>query len=69
MSLPFDKIKVLHVASEMHPILKGRIGRRVGSLPKAQRELASTAECLADVSSIETLKESLKGCPTSYIYP
>ena len=47
MSLSFSKIKVLHVASEMHPIVKkGGLGDVIGSLPKAQRELGVDSRVL-----------------------
>ena len=47
MSSPFKKIKVLHIASEMHPLAKkGGLGDVVGSLPKAQRELGIDSRVL-----------------------
>ncbi|MFY9382470.1 MAG: glycogen synthase GlgA [Acetomicrobium sp.] len=63
MSLSFSKIKVLHVASEMHPIVKkGGLGDVIGSLPKAQRELGVDSRVLLPLypNVSNNIKEKLK---------
>ena len=72
MSLPFDKIKVLHVASEMHPIVKkGGLGDVVGSLPKAQRELGIDSRVLLPMypSIDENVKRKFKRMPHKLYIP
>jgi starch synthase len=61
-------IRVLHVASEMAPLVKlGGLGDVVGSLPKALREAGVDARvllpCYAGLR--EHLALSPRGCPSS----
>ena len=72
MSLPFDKIKVLHVASEMHPIVKkGGLGDVVGSLPKALRELGIDSRVFLPMypSIDENVKRTFKRIPYKLYLP